>query len=415
MLIARLYDQGQAENWNDSAQAWYTAVIRLKPDCTAAYFDYTLGLGIFSTTDTLLLNWLNRCDSVYQQMMETELNDHERAEITFQYAKMLGGIAGQAMVLGMFEAIPTVINSTSDMNEDSLGIAFWKKLFGEVSNQQIRDLYARAVELNPQQTPYLLAFCFDELFRVFMTIIDRADEFKDNEANADRILQKCFNENRQTIVSVRQQLDNVPETEKKRFPAVYYYLSVADYMLGNYELALDEINIFLILMPRIRCGYDMHCGIISALISRGSHQLDEYLEQLLYLNNQKCEQCPTDQDCFRLAYFLIIYGELPSAIQAIDLALAHAEKQELEIVVAKAMCLYVQDEKATANSLLQVLHAKEKDMDNSCLYHYSLFRSVVCARDGDWQKAISWANKALQADSTDATAASLLSWLKKGH
>lgn len=401
LVIARIFDQDKGDGWSDSAATWYLRTVKIDPDNWHAYFEYTEGLPVFTSDTMPIISWLDRCDSVYLAATRSTNDPSSLAEINYCYAKVLSSLHFEQMVLGMFTTMPKMVaKMSSGTDKDSAGAALAREYFGGFSNPRVVELYQRAAQLDPGNAPYLLTYSFAKLFQIFVNTISRTPDI--GSLATEETARTLFSQSRDTIMIIRQDLNRLPESEKLRYPAVYYYLAAADLMLDNVQAAYDEVRMFISRMPSASCGYGLHCGICGMLIKEGANDASTLLPEMMALSGDKCNRYPTPEDCYRLGYLKLMTGDPAGADSAIDVAITHSDKQDLNYIVARATCAYLQGNRLRLNSLLALLRAKEHDMAGDCLAAYTMLQAVITAGDGDIPSAIRWATKSAKADSTNA-------------
>ena len=402
-FLGRTYDIDQQSDLDDSAQFWYRQAIDLDADNYQAYFEYTDGIDERSVEEKA--KWLEKCQALVNRLLSSDIAVETRAEIASKYAGIISGTGLINNIKDFFISLPEIIMQTDDStDEDSLAGEIFSSFMNKFYNPQAALLMKYAADTYPQGTNYLVDYAGVELFRIFSVLFQNTQAFEDDSFD---ILQYIYSKESDALKEIHQRLEKVSLNERSRFPAVYYYLAIAEFMSSDFDQAYHNICLFNQLDPDNQSGYGLHCGIIVSRCKKEKNDMNEWMSELISLSEEKCASSPTEADCYRAGFLLLYQGELVKSYQAFDQAILNSADRSLAPLIGKAIVCLLLEDYNQMQRIINVLNDRQQDMDEPTLLSYYHLQAVINILDGQTERAILWAQKAT-LKSPDNEAAQLL-------
>lgn len=410
-LIGHSLDMDQQSDLDDSAQTRYMRAIDLDADNYMAYFKYTEGLD--DRLSSKKGEWLNKCQLLVDRLLKSNISDCEKAKIASQYADLITGIKMFGQVKDFFVTLPEIIlNTTDSTNEDSLASEMFQSWTSNLNNTEAFQLIKYAANICPEHTQYLIDYSGRELFRIFSTLFRNTQFLEDDSVDLEIMIKFIFNQEKKALADIHRQLEKLPNSEKNRYPAAYYYLAAAEMMSSDFDQAYHNICLFNQLDPDNSSGYALHCGIVFSQCENGDKDLEYWLTKLASLNKNQCESYPTEEDCYRAAILLLYQGQLTESFQAFEQTIQNSTDRPFSSLIGEAViCLLLEDTRQMQR-IISVLNNGELKMNMEQRLCYYYLQAVICMLEGQTERAKLWAQKATLEDPDSKHAQLLYSTLQ---
>lgn len=409
---------GQSDQ-SDTADRWYERAINLEDDYYPAYFEIVSGIS--SVTDTALKPWVERTAALAERLINSDCDSSLRADVAYRYAQMKRQIILTNQALGLLDLFTDVFTNLltnqgriqlDSVKIDSLALSWILKVTGGLCAPEVIELFSTAATLDPGKTHYQLTYLSSELARIFIPAFYELMTKGDETSQSPLILMRqSLDRTRDDVLPIRDRLDKIPYTEKLRYPSVYYYLAIADLMIGDYWHAYQEIKTFNLLVPDNTCGYGLYCGIVVSFEAVNSEEAAGLGDELVRITQQKCDQYPSGPDCYLAGVLLIYDGNLSAAVPALESAIM-LDGENPRPRISLAICTYLLGDNKKSEALVRLLQQQESKLSSNDLACYSILRAVQNARQGEIESAIYWAQKAVDSEAKIPKADSLLNILK---
>lgn len=343
--------------------------------------------------------WTKRSKSLIEGIINSNRDPVFRARVAYQYADRLSNMIGEYGLKDFFRIFSDIAESPPDSSAtEKIILSQIKNIGTGFYHEDILRYVALARTLDPDNTAYALRYSAGVLMRLFFGAIGKASDKEGSPGgqSQDQLMEQLIIDLRPEVDKIRAQLLAIPISERELFPATYYCLSFAEYLLGEYQNALDSINQFIRRSPEDKYPYALHCGIVSAL-SRQEGASVSWQDQLVSLSKSKCAIYPTGWDCYRLGVLWHIQGYIQDSQDAFTSA-AQLDPEDLRPRLALVVCALKLGEMNRANNLIKALQESSKNLGGENLACLHLLRGVMAAQVGDLAAARYWAKQAQDMD-----------------
>lgn len=364
------------------SRIWYQQAIWINSDYYPAYFALVKNRFESGFEDTVTVRWIQRTQNLASRLLNSRLSPGLRADIAYQSAKMESDL--------MFGYGSTNLSGGAELNQ---------KIGRRLCSQEIIDFYKKASELDPAKVQYRLRYLALELGQLFFSGMDffykRNYSTTSSIDDQQRIVLGLYHDR---LLSVRSAMEAIPVAGQDRFPAVIFYLAIADYLLGDYERAYNEMVVYLNSQPDDQAASASYCAIMS-MLSQGSSNNSVFLDELIAFDRRKCDAYPTGDDCYRLG-FLKWYSGCPDTEEIVCAAFRKAallNPKDLRPKFGLVACALKRHEVGEARAILKDLQTRSKEMNNNYLACLYTLNSILATENHDpssYSEAIDWARKA---------------------
>lgn len=334
----------------------YERAIQLDPDFYEAYFS---NLGPSGEDQGVVLQRKQRAAHFIERVLRNNTKlarDPELYYAMWQARPALGGIGDWLSSLLNLQNMWQLAADSAKAQEKFYGFFDILQLTCDSSSIALLE---KAHGLKPDDVRYLGTLAAMRLGNVFFQAFDRATISKADSLGQDGLnqhIRAVYSRNRGAIDQARQELHSITARYGNQYPAAHHFLALANLMAGDCFEAYREAERSIELNPGFTDTYALLCLSYSECTGRANEQWNTATSRDLFdRTTRKCNDAPTENDCYREGYFLLKSGMIEQAQSAMTRAALFGTKTK-KAAVAYAICVLAEGDVASAKSLLLTLH-----------------------------------------------------------